>query len=82
MKSTRTRAQPRLTTAHRDLRGVSRFRAVPPWVRVLLPQYEWADGVDAPGAQSTAMEIVVAYIGYLAALCGSLGFMLHAARHR
>jgi hypothetical protein len=53
-----------------------------PWVRVLPPKYEWPDGVDARGVQSTAMELAAAYIAYLAALCGSLGFMIRTARHR
>jgi len=81
MKSTQTRATPRLTAAHREPAwGEPSDWAL--WVRVLFPKYEWPDGVDAPGAQSTAMEIAVAYIAYLAALCGALGFMVHSARHR
>jgi len=35
-----------------------------------------------PGAQTTGMEAAVAFIAYLAALVGALGFILHARRHR
>ena len=39
-----------------------------------------ADGVDVPGAQSTVMELAVAYIGLLGAVCGALGFIVRTSR--
>ena len=40
------------------------------------------DGVDAPCAQSSPMEVAVAYFGFLGALCGALGFIILTSRRR
>lgn len=43
-------------------------------------QVRMADGVDAPRAQITLMEVAVAYFGLLGALCGALGFIIRTSR--
>ena len=50
--------------------------------RYLLDGYEWPGGFDLQSAHSTAMDLGLAYIAYLAALFGSLGFLVRAAKQQ
>jgi hypothetical protein len=45
-------------------------------------QVRMADGADAPRAQTTVMEVAVAYIGFLGALCWALGFIVRTSQRR